>query len=75
MKVATKLSISVPDDIAQYVAEYQENHAITSRSEVFVEAIKLLRERELADAYKAASSEWENSEDARLWERTTGDGL
>lgn len=75
MKVATKVSISVPEDIARFVEEYQENHELPSRSEVFVEAVRLLRERELAQAYKAASAEWDNSEDARLWEQTVGDGL
>lgn len=75
MKIVTKLSISVPDDIAEFVEAYQESHELTSRSEVFVEAIRLLRERELAEAYEAASAEWENSEDAKLWQQTTGDGL
>lgn len=75
MKAVTKVSISLPEDIARFVEEYQEDHDLPSRSEVFVAAVKLLREKELAQAYKAASTEWENSEDAKLWEQTTGDGL
>jgi Arc/MetJ-type ribon-helix-helix transcriptional regulator len=75
MKAATKVSISVPQDIARFVEEYQESHELPSRSEVFVEAVRVLRERELAEAYKAASAEWDNSEDSKLWEQTTGDGL
>ena len=71
----TKVSISLPADIADFVAQYQESHAIEHRSEVFVQALELLRERELAQAYREASLEWDNSEDAKLWDKTVGDGL
>lgn len=71
----TKVSISLPADIADFVAQYQASHAIESRSEVFVQALELLRQRELAQAYREASLEWDNGEDAKLWDKTVGDGL
>jgi hypothetical protein len=74
MKAATKVGIGVPEYIAQFVQQYQESHELLSRSGVFVEAARLLRERELAQAYQAASQVWDNSEEARLWEQTVGDG-
>lgn len=38
-------------------------------------SLEILREREIAQQYKAAMLEWLNSEDAQLWENTLGDGL
>jgi len=72
---AAKVSISLPADIADFVEQYQQTHRLSSRSEVFVRAIGLLREHELAQAYREASLEWDASEDAKLWDKTAGDGL
>jgi Arc/MetJ-type ribon-helix-helix transcriptional regulator len=73
--ITAKVSISLPPEILEFVEQYQQTHQAASRSEVFVEALRLLRERELAEAYRSASQEWEASEDARLWESTVGDEL
>jgi antitoxin ParD1/3/4 len=72
---APKVSISLPADLLDFVEEYRLAHQAASRSEVFAEALRLLRKRELARAYAQASREWDESEDAKLWEQTAGDGL
>jgi Arc/MetJ-type ribon-helix-helix transcriptional regulator len=73
--VATKVSISLPLELLEFVEDYRESHNALSRSEVFALALKLLREKELAKAYAEASKEWDDSEDAKLWDSTVGDGL
>ena len=39
------------------------------------EGATTVRNRELEAQYTEAMMEWEGSEDARLWDMTTGDGL
>lgn len=73
--VVSKVSVSLPPELLEFVEDYQESHGTVSRSEVFAVALRLLRERELAQAYAQASQEWDNSEDYRLWDSTVGDGL
>ncbi|MBF6571087.1 MAG: ribbon-helix-helix protein, CopG family [Candidatus Binataceae bacterium] len=68
MSVA-KLSISLPDSLAGFVENYRKKHGL-NRSQVFEEAIKLLRNRELEAAYRAADAESDQA-----WENTIGDGL
>jgi Arc/MetJ-type ribon-helix-helix transcriptional regulator len=70
-----RFTISVEKELAEFLDNYQEQHQVSSRSEVISKAIKLLRERELGRAYHEAGLEWEQSDDAKLWERTSGDGL
>ena len=72
---STKLSISIPNDLADFAEHYQADHGLTNRSEVFALALQLLRDAELARAYSAAAAEWEASEDARLWDATAADDL
>ncbi len=48
--------------------------AYESRSAAIAAAVRLLRERELADAYRESFAEWAQSEDSELWDRTTSDG-
>jgi Arc/MetJ-type ribon-helix-helix transcriptional regulator len=54
----------------KFVDQYEKAHACKSRSEVIQKALKLLRQQELAEAYKLA-----NEEIDPLWENTTDDGL
>ena len=70
-----RFTISVEKELAEFLDSYQKQHQVSNRSEVIAKAIKLLRERELGRAYYEAGLEWEQSEDAKLWEKTSADGL
>ncbi|HUY38189.1 MAG TPA: ribbon-helix-helix protein, CopG family [Candidatus Binataceae bacterium] len=68
MSVA-KLSISLPGSLAGFIEKYRKKRGL-NRSQVFEEAVKLLRSRELEAAYREAGSE-----SGRDWESTVSDGL
>ncbi len=65
-----KLSVSLPESLAGFVDKYRKRRGLKSRSQVFEEAIKLLRSRELEAAYREAGA----SRD-KAWETTASDGL
>jgi antitoxin ParD1/3/4 len=67
---AAKLSVSLPDSLARFVESYRKRCGLKSRSQVFEEALKLLRSRELETAYREA-----NSEADKVWETAISDGL
>ena len=69
MSVA-KLSVSLPRELAGFVENYRKKRGLKSRSQVFEEAIKLLRNRELEAAYREA-----NSEIDEVWDNAISDGL
>jgi len=69
MSVA-KLSVSLPDSLAAFVESYRKKRGLKSRSQVFEEAVKLLRSRELEAAYQEANMECDEA-----WESTASDGL
>ncbi len=66
---AAKLSVSLPDSLARFVENYRKKRGL-NRSQVFEEAVKLLRSRELEPAYREA-----NAEADMEWEDTVADGL
>lgn len=66
---AAKLSVSLPDALAGFVEGYRKRRGL-NRSQVFEEAVKLLRSRELEAAYRQA-----NAESDKEWENTVADGL
>lgn len=68
MSVA-KLSVSLPDELVGFVENYRKKRGL-NRSQVFEEAVKLLRSRELEAAYREA-----NAEIDKEWENTIADGL
>ena len=68
MSVA-KLSISLPDELTGFVEDYRKKRGL-NRSQVFEEAVKLLRNRELEAAYREA-----NVDADKEWENTVADGL
>jgi len=68
MSVA-KLSISLPDELTGFVEDYRKKRGL-NRSQVFEEAVKLLRNRELEAAYREA-----NADADKEWENTVADGL
>ncbi|MGV9679620.1 ribbon-helix-helix domain-containing protein [Nocardia sp. NPDC003482] len=70
-----KLSVSLPEEDVALLDEVARERGLPSRSAALQEAIRLLRESGLSDAYAAAWSEWETSEDQELWDEATGDGL
>lgn len=70
-----KVSVSLPDEDVAYIDEYARRKGSASRSAVLHRAVTLLRLSELEDAYGAAWDEWEQSDEAGLWDRTAGDGL
>lgn len=67
---AAKLSISLPDSLAGFVENYRKKRGFKSRSQVFEEAVKLLRSRELESAYREANSRFDNA-----WDAAVSDGL
>ena len=67
MKVSLSMSV---EDLAFLDAETRDGR-YASRSAATQEAVRLLRESRLADAYAAAYAE----DDGREWDAVVGDGL
>lgn len=70
-----KISVSLPHEDVAFVDEYATKTETASRSAVIHAAIELLRAAELEAEYTEAFAEWDASEDAALWDRTSGDGI
>ncbi|RDV46195.1 antitoxin [Leifsonia sp. ku-ls] len=72
--MTAKLSISLPEQDVAYVdalaAERDGN-----RSAVIHDMVRLFREIRSEDDYRRAFAEWDGSEDEKLWDSTSGDGL
>lgn len=58
---AEKVSVSLPAQVLRFAEDYRRSHGLSSRSDVFVEAIKALRERELTDAFEELSREYDSA--------------
>ena len=67
---AQKLSISLPQQLYDFIGSYQEKHHCKNRSEVINQALQLLQQKQLENYYKEANKETNNS-----FEITTFDGL
>ncbi len=67
---AEKLSISLPAYLVQFIENYKLVKGCKSRSQVIEEALQLLRNQELEEAYRQASAENDNA-----WDITSSDGL
>ncbi|HEV2170406.1 MAG TPA: hypothetical protein VGR40_05640 [Candidatus Binatus sp.] len=65
-----KLSVSLSGSLAGFVESYRKRRGLKSRSQVFEEAVKLLRSQELEAAYREADSEFE-----KAWDAANSDGL
>src|SRR6266540_1438458 len=61
--VGMKLSVSLSQEDVEFVDEYSARTGSASRSSVIHEAIALLRQASLQDAYAAAFDEWDDSDD------------
>jgi len=69
MKVE-KLSISLPPLLVEFIENYKLSKGCKSRSQVLEEALELLRNRELEEAYRQASAEIDSD-----WDVTIAGGL
>jgi len=67
--------VSLPDDDVGFVDQYVERTGGSSRSAAIHDAIALLRNASLEDAYLVAWAEWEADGEADVWEITVGDGV
>lgn len=70
-----KLSVSLSADDVAALDKYAQSAGLRSRSAAIQQAIRLLGDPEMEDAYAAAWDEWESSGDASNWEFTAADGL
>lgn len=70
-----KLSVSLSEAEVAALDKYAQAAGLSSRSAAIQQAIRLLGDPELEDAYAAAWDEWEASGDAAAWEQTATDGL
>jgi predicted transcriptional regulator len=70
-----KLSISLSDEEVAALDKYAQAAGLPSRSAAIQQAIRLLGDPELEDAYAEAWDEWQASGDAEAWESTAADGL
>lgn len=70
-----KISVSLPDEDVEFLDSYAQAQGYRSRSAVVHTAVRMLRSSKLGDAYADAWREWEDSDEAELWDGTTSDGL
>jgi Arc/MetJ-type ribon-helix-helix transcriptional regulator len=70
-----KLSVSLSESDVAALDKYAAASGLTSRSAAIQQAIRLLGDVELEDAYAAAWQEWQASGDSQAWEATAADGL
>ena len=72
--MSMKVSISIKEQDLEFIDRCSDD-AASSRSAVVQRAIALLRDAELEKEYTEAFAEWDASEDAALWDSTSGDGI
>lgn len=70
-----KLSVSLSPADVEVLDKYARSAGLRSRSAAIQQAIKLLGDPELDDAYAAAWQEWEDSGEADAWAVTFADGV
>ncbi|MGO9558774.1 MAG: ribbon-helix-helix domain-containing protein [Acidimicrobiales bacterium] len=70
-----KVSVSLPDEDVEFLDAYATTQGIASRSAVLHKAVRLLRASDLGADYEDAWAEWSASEDERLWDATSSDGM
>ncbi|WP_433269893.1 antitoxin [Actinosynnema sp. CS-041913] len=70
-----KISVSLPEEDVEFVDRYLRQHRSSSRSSVIHQAILLLREAGLENAYASAWDEWEADGAAEMWDVTAPDGV
>lgn len=71
----TKVSLSLEAADVAFLDSQTSEGRFASRSAAAQEAVRLLRESRLADAYAEAFVEWRQSDDDVAWSSSVGDGL
>ena len=69
-----KLSVSLSPSEVAVLDKYVQSAGLKSRSAAIRQAIKLLGDPDLEDAYTAAWQEWEDAGEAEAWAVTVADG-
>ena len=69
-----KLSISLREEEVRFLDDCARTGDFKSRSAVVRAALHLLGTKELARDYASAWDEWDGSDDADAWDRSTTDG-
>ena len=67
---ATKVSVSLPASLLEFVENYRTAHQCKSRSQVIEQALELLRSQELEAAYREAAKEVDPA-----WDVAIADGF
>lgn len=70
-----KLSVSLSPSDVEALDKYARSAGLKSRSAAIQQAIRLLGDPELENAYAEAWQEWEDSGDAAAWAATKAHGL
>ena len=70
-----KLSVSLSPSEVAVLDKYAQSAGLKSRSAAIQQAIKLLGDPDLEDAYTAAWQEWEDAGEAETWAVTVADGV
>ena len=70
-----KLSVSLSPSEVAMLDKYAQSAGLKSRSAAIQQAIKLLGDPDLEDAYTAAWQEWEDTGEAEAWAVTVADGV
>ena len=68
------MSVSLSPSEVAVLDKYAQSAGLKSRSAAIQQAIKLLGDPDLEDAYTAAWQEWEDAGEAEAWAVTVADG-
>jgi len=68
------VTVTLPDEIVEFVDRYAADHSVESRSDVVQRALLMLKTNELDEDYAGAWHEWEES-GGDAWESAVADGL
>ncbi len=69
------MSVSLSPSEVAVLDKYAQSAGLKSRSAAIQQAIKLLGDPDLEDAYTAAWQEWEDAGEAEAWAVTVADGV
>ena len=69
------MSVSLSPSEVAVLDRYAQSAGLKSRSAAIQQAIKLLGDPDLEDAYTAAWQEWEDAGEAEAWAVTVADGV
>ena len=69
------MSVSLSPSEVAVLDKYARSAGLKSRSAAIQQAIKLLGDPDLEDAYTAAWQEWEDAGEAEAWAVTVADGV